>query len=97
MASRAKELGDDERLIFANNWAEWLSTDTITTSAWVVPAQLTSLEELATTTATSIKLELGATAVVGETYEVTNIITTTTSDEDGERTFKVKAVEKKYL
>ena len=97
MASKAKELGDDERLVFANNWATWLGSDTITTSSWTVPTELTSLEELATTTATSIKLELGATAVVGETYEVTNIITTNTSDEDAERTFKIKAVEKKYL
>lgn len=94
--AKAKELGDDERLVYAIDWATWLGTDTIQTSAWKVPAELTSLEQLATTTAASIKLELSGTAVAGQTYEFTNVITTATSDEDREITIKIKAVTDKY-
>jgi len=94
--AKAKQLGDDERLVYAIDWATWLGTDTVASSSWTVPAELTSLEELATTTAASIKLELGGTAVADQTYEVTNVITTTTSDEDREVTIKIKAVSDKY-
>ncbi len=94
--AKAKELGDDDRLIFRVNWATWLDTDTIVTSAWVVPSELTDLGTFASTTDTTIKLAHGTGIVIGQTYEVTNVITTVTTDEDREFTFKVKAVEKKY-
>ncbi len=56
------------------NWSQWLGTDTIATSTWVVPAGLTQpIPATNTTTVTTVWLG-GGTA--GETYQVTNRITT---------------------
>jgi hypothetical protein len=60
------------------NWATWLGTDTIASSAWTVPTGLTQVSATASTTATTIWLS-GGTA--GTSYSVVNRIVT-----DGGRT-----------
>jgi len=92
---KAKEKGDDEKLVYAIDWSDWLATnsDSIDTSTWSVPTGLTSESTSATADTTRIKLSGGT---IGQTYEVTNVITTVTTDETAERSFKVKIVEHKY-
>lgn len=67
--------------------------DTISTSSWVAPAGGTEETNQATTTQATIKLSAGT---VGESYLLTNIITTTNSQETAERSTKVRIVEHKY-
>lgn len=65
----------DSTLDYTFDWGEkWLETgDTIATSAWVVPAGLTSTLETNTLTTATIWLAGGA---LYERYTVTNQITT---------------------
>ena len=85
---------DQEILIYGFNWADWLSTgDTLQSSTWVVPAGLTNEGEQVSSDTTTIKIGGGT---IGETYEVVNEITTTTTDETSERTFKVRVISDKY-
>lgn len=91
---KAKEKGDDEVLVFGVDWSGWLPTgDTIATSTWQVPTGLVNEADQASTTLATVKISGGT---VGETYDVVNIITTTTSAETAERTIKIKIVEHKY-
>ena len=92
---KPKLKGDDEDLVYGFDWSEWLAStgDTIQTSTWVVPTDLTASAEQNTTTLTTVKLAGG---VVGETYIVTNIIVTANSLETAERSFKLRITEAKY-
>lgn len=64
----------DSKLDYTVNWAAWLGTDTIASSAWVVPTGLTQVSVSSTTTTATIVIS-GGTA--GQTYMITNRITTT--------------------
>jgi hypothetical protein len=68
------------------NWATWLGSDTISTSAWTVPSGITESSSTSTSTTAIIKLS-GGTA--GEIYTLTNRITTSAS-ETKDQTIKIK-------
>ena len=82
-----KKHGDEETLVYGFDWAtEYLDEgDSISTSTWRVPAELTSVSEQTNGSITTIKLDVAGTAEVGETYEVVNIVTTAISGETFER------------
>lgn len=62
------------RLDYAVDWSGWLAeNETIQSSAWIVPPGITSDDDDSTTTSATVWL-LGGTA--GESYQVTNRITT---------------------
>lgn len=69
------------------DWTKWVGGDIIASSAWSVPAELTQVEATNSDTHTSIMLTGG---VSGETYLITNTITTTTSEEIEPRSFYLK-------
>jgi hypothetical protein len=74
MKSLAKD--PDEKKDYGFNWAPWLGSDTILSSAWVVPGGITQSSSPAPSfdaTTTTIWLEGGS---VGTDYEVINRITT---------------------
>lgn len=74
----------DAVLDYAEDWADWLTGDTIVTSTWTVPTGLTKDSDAATTTQTSIWLS-GGTVALGrrKSYTVTNhIITAAGREED---------------
>ena len=55
------------------DWSEWLGTDTIATSTWVVSAGITNVTDSHTNTGTTIWLSGGTD---GTAYDLTNHITT---------------------
>ncbi len=63
----------DATLDYVVNWATWLVSDTIISSAWTVPTGLTQVTAASTTTTTTIWLS-GGTA--GNSYSVLNRIVT---------------------
>ena len=65
-------------LDYTIDWTRWLAGDTIATSEWLVPAELTLTAHTKTIASTTVWLS-GGTA--GESYSVTNRIST-----DGGRT-----------
>lgn len=73
---------------FSLDWEDWLGTDTINTSTWILPAQLTEDAESETTTTTSIKLSVG-TGVIGEIHRATNDIVTVTGVESPRRSIYI--------
>jgi len=60
-------------LDYTLNWADWLDGDTIAAATWTVPRGITSLQQVHTTTTTTIWLSGGA---AGATYTPTCRITT---------------------
>ena len=54
-------------------WAEWLKTDTISASTWIVPTGITKLSDSFTTTTATIWLTGGT---LGRTYKVVNRVAT---------------------
>ncbi len=68
------------------DWSRWLKGDTIQTSQWTVPAGLALVSQTNTTTTTTVWLS-GGTA--GQTYTVTNRITTASGRTD-ERSIIIK-------
>jgi hypothetical protein len=67
------EKDPDAILDYQINWATWLSTDTIGTSAWTVPTGITKVSDTNTTTTATIWLS-GGTADTD--YRLVNRITT---------------------
>jgi hypothetical protein len=65
-------------LDYTIDWTRWLGGDTIATSEWLVPAELTLAAHTKTISSTTIWLSSGT---AGESYTVTNRIST-----DGGRT-----------
>lgn len=61
-------------LDYSIDWTRWLAGDQIATSQWQVPVGLTMITDTATTTKTTVWLSGG---VAGQSYTVTNRITTT--------------------
>ena len=76
----------DARLDYAVDWSEWLASgETITASAWVVPAGLTEGTKSFDDDSTKVWLSGGDD---GETYIVANKITTS-ADRVDERSFEI--------
>lgn len=63
----------NSELDYGFSWLEWLNGDTISASTWIVPTGLTKITENFSTTIALVWLGGGT---VGETYIVTNRITT---------------------
>jgi len=81
----------DSVIDYGVDWSTWLTTgETIASSAWVVPGDLTSVSESNTTTETAIFLSGG---IVGTEYTVTNRITTSASRTE-DRSMLIKCQEK---
>lgn len=72
------------------DWTRWLNGDTIATSVWAVTAGLTVANDTHTPTAATVWLSGG---VMGETYRVTNRITTAGGRTE-DRSFDVKIAER---
>lgn len=72
------------------DWLRWLKGDTIQTSQWTVPAGLALVSQSNTTTTTTVWLS-GGTA--GQTYTVTNRITTAAGRTD-ERSLLIRVEER---
>ncbi len=76
----------DAELDYRRDWSKWLPEgDTIETSTWLVPDGITSESESHDDTTATIWLSGGT---VGQSYEITNRITTTEGRTD-DRTFTV--------
>jgi hypothetical protein len=76
----------DAVLDFGRDWSPWLATgEQITTSTWIVPDGITKDSESNDTTTATVWLS-GGTA--GETYEITNRITTNQGRTD-DRTLRI--------
>lgn len=80
----------DAKLDYIIDWSEWLDTDTISASDWVVPTGITEESDSNTTTTATIWLSGG---VVGSVYAVANRITTVGGRID-DRTITVKVMNK---
>jgi hypothetical protein len=98
MAAKRFKLGDDEVLSFGFDWSDWLTNESagIASSAWTVPAELTVVAEAQSPTGTTVTLQ-NDTGEAGDTYLVTNIITTDNVQPlTAERSFVIQVVEAKY-
>ena len=73
-------------LDYSIDWSRWLAGDQIATSSWTVPSGLEKVSDTQTGTRTTIWLRGGA---IGESYSVTNRITTSGGRTD-DRSFQVK-------
>jgi hypothetical protein len=60
-------------LDYGCDWTDWLAGDTISISAWVIPAGLTEEDSGKTDTLTTVWLSGGT---LGNRYTITNTITT---------------------
>jgi len=80
-----QDASDD--LDYQMNWADWLGTDTISTSTWTVPAGITQSTPATNTTTTATVWLSGGTA--GRTYTIANKIVTA-GGRTAERSFQVK-------
>jgi len=81
----------DAVLKYTRKWGKYLGSDTIATSAWILDDGITKDAEAKTTTNATITLS-GGTA--GNSYSVTNRITTTTSGETDDRSWLIRVVER---
>lgn len=79
----------DARLDYDIDWSEWLGTDTIVTSQWIVPAPLSLFTSSYTTTKTFVWVSGG---VVGARYSLVNRVTTAGGRID-DRTINIKIKE----
>lgn len=75
---------------YAIDWTSFLDGDTLATSAWTVPSELTSSGTALSTTTTQIKISGGQS---GKEYSVTNRITTTVRGETAEETILIRIME----
>lgn len=70
------------------DWSDWLDTDTISSSTWIVPTGITKDSDSHTTTTTTIWLSDGT---ANTSYQITNrIITAGGRTEDRTGVLKVK-------
>lgn len=77
-------------LDYAVDWSRWLAGDEIVTSEWTVPSGLTKVSDSKTTTKATVWLSGGT---VGQSYTVTNRITTTGGRTE-ERSFTIRVEER---
>ena len=81
------EKDPDAILDYPMNWSSWLETgETLLTSSWLVDNGLTKDRENNTTTTSVVWLSGG---VAGQTYLVTNRITTSLNRQE-DRSFRIK-------
>lgn len=80
----------DEVVNFGIDWVDYLGSDTITGSSWTVPAGITQVSAVFTTTQATIKLSGGT---LGSIYRVTNRITTSTG-ETVDQSIDIEIIEK---
>lgn len=80
----------DARLDFTQDWSQWLGTDTISSSTWVLESGITEYSSTNNTTSATIWLS-GGTAEYS--YTVTNRITTAAGRID-DRSFVVAVGER---
>lgn len=80
----------DAILDYAVDWSSWLGADTIAASTWAADAGITVDSDDFDNTSTVVVLSGG---IVGQTYYVTNSITTAAGLAD-DRTFAVKCEER---
>jgi hypothetical protein len=74
VANSARFTKDPQAVLdYQIDWSAWLATDTITSSAWTMPAGITKASDTKTTTTTTIWLS-GGTA--GQQYQIVNTIVT---------------------
>ena len=78
-----------EVLDYQIDWSDWLDTDTISTSAWVVQTGITKDSSSNTTTTATVWLSGGTN---GSRYVITNTITTS-DGRTAERSFIIKVSE----
>ena len=77
-------------LDYSIEWSRWLGGDEIGTSDWSVPEPLTKIADTKTTTKTTVWLSGGA---AGQSYTVTNRITTTGGRTE-DRSFQIRTEER---
>ncbi len=80
----------DAVLPYKIDWSAWLAGATISTSSWIVPSGLAKDSDSFTSTIATVVLS-GGTA--GETYRVTNRITTNDGRTD-DRSISLRVVER---
>ena len=80
----------NERIIFTVIWSDYLNTDIILSSAWIVPSGITQLAATNNTTQANIMLGGGT---IGNIYRVTNRINTSAS-EIVEQSLDIEIIEK---
>lgn len=80
----------DAVLDYQLDWSDWLDSDTISTSEWIVPAGITNDSDTETTTTTTIWLS-GGTA--GTIYSLVNRIVTA-GGRTQDQTIKIKCRER---
>jgi hypothetical protein len=76
----------DSTLDYEIDWTAWLGADTIATSTWIPATGITEASSTNTTTTATVWLTGGT---VGQTYLVTNRITTAAGRTD-DRTIRVQ-------
>ena len=80
----------DAVLDYTVDWSDWLGSDTIQTSAWIVPTGITEDSNSNTTTTATIWLSGGTR---GKKYEIVNRIVTAGSRTD-DRTIEIVVKDK---
>jgi len=80
----------DSTLDFSIDWADWIGTDTISLSKWIIPGDLTITNQSNSSTKATVWLKGG---VAGKTYYVVNRITTSGGRVD-DRTLEIRAEHK---
>jgi hypothetical protein len=74
----------EARLDYQIDWSTWLGADTISASTWSATSGITIDSDANTTTTATVWLSGGT---LGQTYEVTNHITTAAAREDDRTLF----------
>lgn len=86
--SKVYEKDPNAILDYVNDWSDWLISDTIVTSSWIVPSGITKDDEAQSTTTATIWLSGGT---VNTDYSVVNrIVTTAGRTEDRTITIRVR-------
>lgn len=89
-----KKKGDQEDRFFGINWEDDLDGDTISASSWIVPDGLVKTGEVYDNSTSAVRLSGG---VVGERYDVTNLIETNSRGETLEATIRIVVVADRYV
>jgi hypothetical protein len=90
MAIERRYKSPSERVTFSVNWAAYLSSDTITSSVWIVPTGITQVSVSNTSTQANIMLQGGT---LGKIYRLLNRITTS-SNEIVDQSVDIEIIEK---
>jgi hypothetical protein len=66
-----------ERITFSVIWSDYLNTDTIVSSSWIIPAGITQVSANYNSSQANVMLQGG---ILGKIYRVTNRITSSASE-----------------